>query len=523
MATKSLVIEVEEKIVKVSVSTKKGKKVNISEKFMFPIPDRAVVDGQIVDVEAVSQLLNAQLLRHNLMKIKKVVFSLTSTKVVNKEVEIPGAIKEKRIKSVIETNANEYFPVDMSNYQISYTILEKTKERYRVLVLAAPRMMINTYIRLATALNINIEAIDFSGNSQYQVLKKFKDEQVVAYVDCNLTNTFVNFIENGDLVLQRSFQVGEDNIINTFMRSQARDDSKYLASLEDMADSELMDVVFPMEERRQSASRFLNNIARIMEFFRANYGEKKISQIVLLGTYSYIAGLTEMVEDATHIPTILLQNKEGAETLGADIQNINYYVSCLGAQLKPVDFLPPEYKARKKNSNDSAKTGNKVFVACVVLGALMCGYQAFMYHTAKTELENLETQLARMEKVQQIYNTYLKYERINGNFEMLDDLKQTPNAELVAFFEELEDKMPAEISVLSAMCNDSGVSMNVTVSNLERAATTIAQLRSFETIQDIQVSSLSESKDRAGRTQVSFSVSCTYNLDAFVPAEEAAQ
>jgi len=523
MAKKTLIIEVEEKIVKIAVSTKSGKKVNISDSFMFRIPDRAVVDGQIVDPESLAEIVNAQILRHNLTKIKNAYFALTSTKVVNKEVEIPGAVKEKRIKSVIETNANDYFPVDMSNYQIAYTILDKTKERYRVLVLAAPRMMINGYVRLANALNIHIEAIDFSGNSQYQALKKFKDEQVVAYVDCNLTNTFVNFIENGDLVLQRSFQVGGDNIIRTFMKSQARDDSKYLTSLEDMADSELMDVVFPMEDRRQSADRFLHNIARIMEFFQSNYGDKQISQIVLLGTYSYIAGLKEMVADITHIPTIILAEKEGADSLGADLQGINYYVSCLGAQLKPIDFLPPEYKARKKKGPDTSKAGKNTLVACLLLSALMCGFGYFRYYTASTELENLQTKLDRMEKVQQIYDTYLKYERINGHFEILDNMKHTPNAELVAFFEELEEKMPSAISVLSAVCDDSSVSMNVTVSNLEQAATTIAQLRSFETIQDIQVSSLSESKDRAGATQVSFSISCTYNMEAFAPAEEAAQ
>ena len=44
--------------------------------------------------------------------------------------------------------------------------------------------------------------------------------------NCNLTNTSVNFIENGSLVLQRSFQAGGDNIINTFMRTQSKDDSQ---------------------------------------------------------------------------------------------------------------------------------------------------------------------------------------------------------------------------------------------------------------------------------------------------------
>lgn len=523
MAKKTLIIEVEEKIIKIAVSTKRGKKVNISDSFMFQIPDRAVVDGQIINPDSLAKIVRAQILQHKLKNIKKAVFTLKSTKVVNKEVELPGAIKEKRIKSVIETNANDYFPVDMSNYQIAYNILEKSKERYRVLVLAAPHMMVNGYIRLANELNINIETIDYSGNSQYQVLKKIKDEQVVAYVDCNLTNTFVNFIEGGSLVLQRSFQVGSDNIINAFMKAQDRDESKYLASLDDMSKKELMDTVFPVQERRNSSERFLHNIARIMEFFQSNYGSKHISQIVLLGTYSNITGLKEMVEEVTNIPTVLFAEKDGADNVGVKIDNINYFISCLGAQIDPIDFLPSEYKTRKKKSSASTMSGKKVLIICILLSVVMCGYQGYRYYTTSSELETLKIKLYRMEEIKQIYDTYLKYESINGHFEVLDNLKHTPNAELVAFLEELEAKMPSEISVLSATCNDSSVSMNVTVSNLEQAGATISQLRSFQTIQDITVSNISESTDNSGATRVSFSISCTYNLSAFEKVEESAQ
>ena len=115
--------------------------------------------------------------------------------------EMKGTMKENRIKSVIETNASDYFPVDMSNYRVSYSLLERVEggenPGSRVLVMAAPRVLLESYVKLAEAAGLVIEAIDFCGNSQYQVLRGIKGEGTVMYVDVNVNNTFVTFMNDG--------------------------------------------------------------------------------------------------------------------------------------------------------------------------------------------------------------------------------------------------------------------------------------------------------------------------------------
>ena len=49
---------------------------------------------------------------------------MASAKVASREVLLPP-VKDNRIKTVIETNAADYFPVDMSNYRVSYSLLER--------------------------------------------------------------------------------------------------------------------------------------------------------------------------------------------------------------------------------------------------------------------------------------------------------------------------------------------------------------------------------------------------------------
>lgn len=70
--------------------------------------------------------------------------------------------------------------------------------------------------------------------------------------------------------------------------------------------------------------------------------------------------------------------------------------------------------------------------------------------------------------------------------------------------------MPSSILVLSATCDSKGVTMNITVPSFNEAAVVISQLRSFDSIAVIQVSTIAEKKDEAGATTASFSVSCGY-------------
>ena len=72
----------------------------------------------------------------------------------------------------------------------------------------------------------------------------------------------------------------------------------------------------------------------------------------------------------------------------------------------------------------------------------------------------------------------------------LRSLEETPNAQLVAFFEELEEKMPSQILLLSAVCTPESVSMNVTVPGLEEAAVVLSQLRSFKSLSQVNVSGI---------------------------------
>ena len=118
---KFLSIEAEASQVRVAEIEISGRKGRMHQCFCIPVPQGTVEDGQIRDTKSVGELLRQQFEEHRI-KTRKVYFVTGSTRVASRTVTIP-LVKKNRIQSIVEANATDYFPIDVSKYVLSYTIL----------------------------------------------------------------------------------------------------------------------------------------------------------------------------------------------------------------------------------------------------------------------------------------------------------------------------------------------------------------------------------------------------------------
>lgn len=529
---KLLNIEVGDRIVKVCLSARHGKSFQILDSFMFPTPDGAVADGQIVRPDDVAQALTSQLEAHAAQEVKNAVFTLSSAKVASREVMLPP-VKDNRIKTVVETNAADYFPVDMSNYRVSSSLLERIQggdnPGCRVLVMAAPVMLIDSYLRLAEAANIQIEAIDFCGNSQYQVLRGIKGEGAVMYVDVNVMSTLVTFMNDGVMLLQRNFPAGGDELISAAMRAAGRDDSQYLQTMQDAGSAEFLNSIMDADQQTDCLTRLVSGVVRSADFFKSDHTDVYVSKVVLMGTCSHLAGLREELYKEIDIDTLLLNEVEGVQFVANSADGVSSYISCIGSLVAPLDFLPEEYRAQskkkrlQKNGNqDPIRTGITVAAACAALGILLSLFSVARYAIKVSQQRKIEARISELSYVQDIYNTYVSYQSTDKSLDVVGAYAKDANSSLSAFLAELEMKMPASILVLSATCDEQGVTLNITVPSFDEAAVVLSELRSFDSIAVIEVGGVAENADDAGNTTASFTVACGYkSAQAATPTDVA--
>jgi len=162
MAKTVVSIEIGESKTRAAVLNMGKKRQTVSKALIFDTPRAAMEDGYIRDYGLFAEQLLLQF-RTAKIKPKNVVFTISSNKVVSREVTITAA-KEKLLKSIVDAEVGDYFPMDLSDHIIAYSIIghEKGSDQYRLMIYAAPEALIYGYYSVAREMRCNVVAVDFA-------------------------------------------------------------------------------------------------------------------------------------------------------------------------------------------------------------------------------------------------------------------------------------------------------------------------------------------------------------------------
>lgn len=524
MAAKTVQIEVCDQITKVCRVEKKGKKALISDAFLFQTPEGSVLEGMILDPAALGAELRNQLAAHGLGGVKSAAFTITSNKIAIREARLPY-MKPKLVGKAVRTNAQDYFPIDLQNYVISYSVLETisgTDGFVRVMAYAAPKNLLNSYAQLAANAGLTVAALDCSGNSQYQMLRGINEKGAASlFVDVGSGNSIISFLFGDKLIMQRAFAFGADELVAHYASAADREEAGYLAALRETDATSpdfAADRVLSPDEISDDLSRFVGGIVRTIDFFNSSRGDIAATRVVLMGPLRHLVGLREQVADATGLETVWLEDLSAFSVFTA-APGAAAYVSCIGSVLSPLG-LAFHFTSNRKKKNDpdavSLKPGFVLLIACAVAAGVLAFSAIHKYNVVERQLADARSQLGLLAPLKETYDTYLSYSAAQKSLNEVIDSTKTPNAELKAFFTELENKMPSSILLLSADCTEEGIAMNITVANYQDAAAVIAELREFKSIANVEVSEAVMADDDTGGSRVSFSVTCTYGTNPYL-------
>ena len=126
MAGRVLSIEIGYSLTRVCELDYKAKTPKVYKSFTVSTLEGVVNDGVLqLDTHYLEGIRGG--MREHGIKAKQVIFSISSGKIANREVTIPF-VKENRIGDVVRAKASEYFPMELSQYELAYTVLETIGE-----------------------------------------------------------------------------------------------------------------------------------------------------------------------------------------------------------------------------------------------------------------------------------------------------------------------------------------------------------------------------------------------------------
>lgn len=559
--SKVVSIEVSDVCTRVCEIAYNKKNPTIYKSVIFDNPEFSVDDGFVMNRPAYGGELKDQL-RTAGIKCKDVVFVLSSNKIVNKEVIIPD-MKEELIPDLIESEKNDYFPMDVSEDVFSFTIIEKLKEtkQQRIVVYACPDVLIKNYQALAAELDLKIAAIDYSGNATYTWLLRKNHEPLGMYLQVNEKNTMFTIMDNGLLDLQRNMNFGAYTLtanvrdnglygnditdVNALIKMSEAPliYSSFVESEDARPETEAQEKEHLLKARLTDACRpLIGNISRVLEYYNAKKrgavmqsaeavpaadgAEKKptTTKLYLGGIGGRIKGLKELIESEFNgIEVVILDKLPGIVVHKKDTYCVNHsteLVASIGAATQTINF----YKG------DAKKETNKTIVLCIIGLAAVIIASAVIVLNGKIEYDNAVTEQNRLQ-IQQAELEATGIEALeaeyNASLTLADEVRNMDEGtftynemwnDVLAMFEEV---MVTDVRIATLSSSEDQLTMNVVVSSKEEAAKMLLQLKAMPYFSEVSVSGITDTYDEELMvSNVTFSVQCRYQKPEVATEEE---
>ena len=520
MANRVLCIVIGYRMTHVVETDFKVKEPKIYKSFSFQTPDNLFKEETLADVLPFKERLDAGLEEHKI-KTRKAVFVLASSRIASRDVVIPH-VKENRIRTLLYANSAEYFPVDLEKYQLSYRLLDEVEEegeqKYKLMVLAVPNEMIDAYKSLAKVCLLTLVDLDYIGNAATQLLEKNIKNDLYAAVRLEEDTTMITIVRENKIELQRTFPYGIADVIQAVQKSgHFGEDIDFYETLEKMRKENVLSLEEEeiQEDITEGFRAITGNVSRVMNFYSSNHAGAEMENIVLYGTGADICGMEQYLSDELSIP---VSGESLREALPQEKGNTGdyyplMYLTCVGAAVNPMKFRLEDEKevAEKKKEHKQIHIEPKNFFGiCVVVSLVLLLAVVPYYGYLKMGVHKLQKE--RSEK-QYLADEYKEYNQAKTEYEKIENLYQettTTSEGIGDFIDELEKNMPSDILVRSITSNSESVTMDIRVSSKREAAKVVDELSGFESISDVQVESLEETKSETNQSYVDFMVVCTY-------------
>lgn len=556
MANKVLGIEIGQNLTRVVEIDYKVKNPKIYNMFSFATPPDMISD-EGVEVNSIFKAMLQSKLKECHISTNKAIFVLNSARIANREIEIPF-VKDNKIKDLLTANASDYFPVDLTQYQLVHEVLDRYGEgdekKIKLSVLAVPNELIRSYRLLAENCRLTLAGLDYTGNSIKQLMLKEIPEEIKVTIKVDETLSILTIMEGDKVALQRVLNYGIGEGIEAIQDSELF--GEYLSYMEAMDVSRRRTLLLPrfgqdeVTEGEQAGpdgeidsqklaklkeyvtdnlQMLVGSIARVLDYYTSRHTDKTIERIYLVGMGADFSGLSRLMSNELNQKVVPIQQFDGI-TLHKNINISNVkmaeFFTCIGCALDPLpiyggdkhgkglgkgkkDETAPDGEAAEK---EDSMTGALAIMAVCIVGAIaMAAYGIFgnlMLKADNVTLQSNVDSLAYAQDTADEYNTTkAKYDWITK----LDTATVSENNNLVAFIKELEQKMPSQIKVISLAASETGLTLSIDVDKKAAVADIISQLRTFDSIEVYSVSEITEETDKeTGKVTVNFTVDCNY-------------
>ena len=304
--------------------------------FTDNIPD---INGKVLfqDTAKATKVLK-ELLKTTGAKSRRAIVSLPVSSVYTSVIAIPEPKNQEEAGPLIESQASKLVPLPIEDMVLSPTFIDSVKKEsvlkkevgkkkgeeeekktsdldvvlaekakkktrnVRVLISAAPRSLVQSYVDIFKGAGVELDALDIESFGLIRALIG-KDRSTVLLVDIGAMRTNLTVVEKGIPFLTRSVQVGGVNFTKALSDSlgvsmEEAEQMKFDLAMSNMSGiaTQMVDKVF---------GQLINEIRYVFEQYRRQEfsDNKKVEKVIVTGGSAHLPGMTDFFVRSLNLNT----------------------------------------------------------------------------------------------------------------------------------------------------------------------------------------------------------------------------
>ena len=271
------------------------------------LPKEAVVEGNLADLEAVSEAVKRAWRRMG-TRTRGAAMALPTSAVITRKVVMPAAASEDELEIQVESEANQYIPFTLEEVNLDFQIIgpapDGAEGEQEVLIAASRKDRVEDRVAAAQAAGLKVHVMDveaYANQAAVELIQKRLPgggrKQVLALVDLGATTgalmvAFTIFVTIGAVLGGASCdKFGWVPTLITEAEAAKRQGN--------LPESYLPEILQPFREN------IAVEIARAHQFFFTSTPFSHVDHIILAGGWAGLPGLEEAVSTRTQVNTFI--------------------------------------------------------------------------------------------------------------------------------------------------------------------------------------------------------------------------
>lgn len=302
-------LDISSSSVKLLELSQRGERYHVEAYAAEPLPENAVTDKQVVEVEAVGEAIARAVARAG-TRSKFACAAVSGSSAITKIISMPDNLREQDMEEQIKVEADQYIPYPIEEVNLDFEVMgvsDKAPDSVDVLLAACRSEQIDA---LAAALEIGgltpkvIDIETFAMENACQLLRhQMPDggvEKTVAIVDMGATITAVMVLHDLEAVYTRDQAFGGKQLTEEIMRNfgmsaEEAGKAKKYGNLPETYEAEILPGF--IDDMAQQIDRSLQF------FFSASSQYANIDQIILAGGCAHIPNVASILQEKLQINT----------------------------------------------------------------------------------------------------------------------------------------------------------------------------------------------------------------------------